>query len=107
MERSVSGRVKLMRTPRRGRFGGGRASGGTLTWADVTPEAVFLNRRQVLAGAGATAGALALAGGAEAAGDGALVPNSFEEITSYNNYYEFGTGKEDPKRNAGQLVTEP
>ena len=107
MDRSLSGRVKPLRTPRRGRFGRPRASGGTLTWADVTPEAVFLNRRQVLAGAGATAGALALAGGAEAAGDGALVPNSFEEITSYNNYYEFGTGKEDPKRNAGRLVTEP
>ena len=27
-------------------------------------------------------------------------PNSFEDITTYNNFYEFGTGKEDPAKNA-------
>ena len=34
-------------------------------------------------------------------------PNSWEEITSYNNFYEFGTGKDDPARNAHTLQTEP
>ena len=33
--------------------------------------------------------------------------NSFEDITGYNNFYEFGTSKGDPKRNAGQLTTSP
>jgi sulfoxide reductase catalytic subunit YedY len=33
--------------------------------------------------------------------------NSFEEITSYNNFYEFGTGKNDPQRYAGSLKTSP
>jgi sulfoxide reductase catalytic subunit YedY len=33
--------------------------------------------------------------------------NTFEEITSYNNFYEFGTGKDDPKRFAGRLKTNP
>ncbi len=33
--------------------------------------------------------------------------NSFEEITSYNNFYEFGTGKEDPQRHAGRMKTSP
>ncbi len=33
--------------------------------------------------------------------------NSWDEITSYNNYYELGTGKEDPKRNAAALQTSP
>ncbi|HVL69631.1 MAG TPA: protein-methionine-sulfoxide reductase catalytic subunit MsrP [Vicinamibacterales bacterium] len=33
--------------------------------------------------------------------------NSFEEITSYNNFYEFGTGKNDPQRYAGRLTTSP
>jgi sulfoxide reductase catalytic subunit YedY len=33
--------------------------------------------------------------------------NSFEEITGYNNFYEFGTGKSDPQRNAGRLTTSP
>ena len=33
--------------------------------------------------------------------------NSFEDITSYNNFYEFGTGKNDPQRYAGKLKTSP
>ena len=33
--------------------------------------------------------------------------NTFEEITHYNNFYELGTGKEDPYRNADALVTDP
>ncbi|MBT8131658.1 MAG: protein-methionine-sulfoxide reductase catalytic subunit MsrP, partial [Gammaproteobacteria bacterium] len=33
--------------------------------------------------------------------------NSFEEVTTYNNFYEFGTGKSDPHRNAKDFVTRP
>jgi sulfoxide reductase catalytic subunit YedY len=33
--------------------------------------------------------------------------NSFEDITSYNNFYEFGLGKNDPKRHAGRMKTSP
>ena len=33
--------------------------------------------------------------------------NSFEEITGYNNFYEFGQSKSDPQRNAGRLTTSP
>ena len=33
--------------------------------------------------------------------------NTFEQITSYNNFYEFGTGKDDPQRYAGRLKTSP
>jgi sulfoxide reductase catalytic subunit YedY len=33
--------------------------------------------------------------------------NAFEEITGYNNFYEFGTGKNDPQRYAGRLKTSP
>jgi len=33
--------------------------------------------------------------------------NTFEEITGYNNFYEFGTNKEDPKRYSGGLKTSP
>ena len=33
--------------------------------------------------------------------------NSYEEITTYNNFYEFGTGKRDPAKNAHTLRTEP
>ena len=75
-----------------------------LTQDDVTPEAVWLNRRQLLAGSAAGLG-LGLVGTAAAASD--LEPNSFEDITSYNNFYEFGTDKGDPKRYAGEMTTEP
>jgi sulfoxide reductase catalytic subunit YedY len=33
--------------------------------------------------------------------------NKFEEITNYNNFYEFGTGKSDPARYAGRMTTRP
>ncbi len=75
-----------------------------LKWSDVTPEAAFLDRRALLAGGAAMAAGLALPRGARA---GALEPNTLEEITSYNNYYEFGTGKTDPKAYAGGLTTKP
>ncbi len=72
---------------------------------DITPKATFLNRRQLMAGA---AGAAALVSvGRQKASAAALQPNSLDDITSYNNYYEFGTGKGDPARNAGALVTSP
>ena len=74
-----------------------------LTRADVTPKALWLNRRALLAGAGALSLANALP--ARAAAD--LTPNTLEEITSYNNFYEFGFDKEDPARYAGALTTSP
>ncbi|MCR8549148.1 protein-methionine-sulfoxide reductase catalytic subunit MsrP [Salipiger sp. P9] len=80
---------------------------GGLKDRDVTDETLWLNRRQMLGGSAglALAGLAGLAGGARA--EAALEPNSWEEITSYNNYYEFGTGKDDPARNAGGLTTMP
>ncbi|GAB4553630.1 MAG: protein-methionine-sulfoxide reductase catalytic subunit MsrP [Ruegeria sp.] len=75
-----------------------------LTHADVTPRAAFLNRRQVMAGL-AGSGVAAMAGRAQA--EAVPEPNSWEEITSYNNYYEFGTRKDDPAKYAHTLKTEP
>ncbi|MEO0677022.1 MAG: protein-methionine-sulfoxide reductase catalytic subunit MsrP [Pseudomonadota bacterium] len=77
-----------------------------LTWKDVTPEAGWLNRRQIIAGA-IGLGAASIAGPLAAQVNQELEPNTWEEITTYNNFYEFGTGKDDPARNAGQLTTEP
>ena len=73
-----------------------------LTPADVTPEPMWWNRRQFMAGA-AGMGLAGVVGPAHAAG---LEPNSYDDITSYNNYYEFGTGKYDPAKNAHTLVTD-
>lgn len=75
-----------------------------LTRNDATPERAYLNRRQILAG-GAGLGLAAIAGPAFA-GSGNM-PNSWEEITGYNNYYEFGTGKGDPAKYAHKLTTKP
>ncbi|MEM9967516.1 MAG: protein-methionine-sulfoxide reductase catalytic subunit MsrP [Pseudomonadota bacterium] len=80
---------------------------GTLTENDVTDEAVFMNRRQFIRRAAAGAGLAGAASHASASSEDALVPNSFEDITQYNNYYEFGTGKDDPARYAHRLTTSP
>ena len=78
----------------------------TLSENDVTPESAFLNRRQIIAGGVAGLG-LAGIGGRSASAQEGLEPNSYEDITQYNNYYEFGTGKDDPSRYADQLTTSP
>ncbi|MDG1449837.1 MAG: protein-methionine-sulfoxide reductase catalytic subunit MsrP [Ascidiaceihabitans sp.] len=77
----------------------------TLSQSDVTPEAAFLNRRQLIAGAAAGFGLAGVAGVSNA--QEALTPNSWEDITQYNNFYEFGTGKTDPAEYAGALTTTP
>ena len=88
--------------------------------SDITPERIFLQRRQVLlalglAGTGLVRNALA-AGGPS----GAVLtaprntaytvdtpPNSWDDITNYNNFYEFGTDKTDPAAHSGSLRPSP
>jgi len=80
-----------------------------LTRLDVTPKHLFLNRRQLIA---AASGAMAMAA-AGRAGAGTspystdAEPNSLEDISSYNNYYEFGYGKDDPAAYADALTIDP
>ncbi len=76
-----------------------------LTWADVTPKSLYMNRRQIMAGGGAMLGAGLIGGEAQAQGD--LEPNTWEHITTYNNFYEFGTGKTDPAEHAHRMTIEP
>ena len=75
-----------------------------LTDNDVTDEKLWHARRRFLKG-GLALGALPLAGVATAATDDK--PTPFKDVTTYNNFYEFGTGKEDPARYAGTLKTRP
>ena len=93
--------------------------------SEITPERVYRNRRQFIqTTSGVVAGAIA---GGTVLGryDGAaraqepiqnLVKsplstddeqNSYEDITSYNNFYEFGTDKEDPARYAHEMSIDP
>src|SRR5262245_45613688 len=88
--------------------------------SEITDEALYLRRREFIGIAGGLA--LAAAGPFSRAVAGAQTPlanvkpkvvstdeklNSFEEITGYNNFYEFGTGKNDPARYAGRMKTTP
>ena len=80
--------------------------------SEITAETDYLDRRRFI-GATAVAG-LAIAAGAgmpralaaaTRQGDDELTP--LEDVISYNNFYEFGTGKGDPAKNAHTLRTRP
>jgi methionine sulfoxide reductase catalytic subunit len=84
--------------------------------SEITPRSVYLRRREFMAGAAAMGLAASLPGSAALATalQAAKSPFSTDEpqtplkdVTSYNNFYEFGTDKADPARNAGTLKTAP
>jgi len=80
-----------------------------LRWSDVTPRADWLSRRAILAGAGALAASPVLA---KIAAEPSIystdeTPNTLEDISGYNNFYEFGTGKEDPAAYSRHFTTDP
>jgi sulfoxide reductase catalytic subunit YedY len=89
--------------------------------SQITTESVYLNRRSLLAGAlaGSALTAVPIARAEEPPLPGMLqyqrnarfsvaeTPSSYEQITHYNNFYEFGTDKSDPARKAAALRTRP
>jgi hypothetical protein len=91
--------------------------GGTnkmLPYSSVTPKSVYMSRRQFLAGSSAAFGfasALSFANTKLNATKSALStrekPTPYKDVTTYNNFYEFGTGKGDPVRNAKNFRTTP
>jgi len=85
--------------------------------SEITPKATYLSRRQWLAGAGMLS-LMLQPHHAQAAKLEGITPGPFptdepqtplENITSYNNFYEFGTGKDEPATNAnrGTFKTNP
>jgi sulfoxide reductase catalytic subunit YedY len=92
--------------------------------SEITPEKLYLDRRAFIAAAGAIgAGTIASAGGfsteaaaqqqqPQAAGKPYGLqpddkPTPWEDVTTYNNFYEFGTDKSDPSQNARNFRTKP
>jgi methionine sulfoxide reductase catalytic subunit len=98
-----------------------------LTYADLTPKAVYLDRRKFLGGLGiATAAAVAGRGLLELVSPSRSVTantklttiksplsstdekiNTYNDVTHYNNFYEFGVDKDQPAKNAQRFVTSP
>ena len=99
-----------------------RVTSADVRSSEITDEAVYMDRRRFIAtagtvGAAAMVAAVALRGG-NPGGAGRVVstaaggidddkPNSYDDITSYNNYYEFGTDKGDAKDNSGGFHPQP
>ena len=74
-----------------------------MRYSQVTPKAIYLNRRRFLAAAlampiSAQAARLTAAKTSFNAGGEKITPE--KDVTSYNNFYEFGTGKDEPAKNA-------
>jgi methionine sulfoxide reductase catalytic subunit len=88
-----------------------------LRYSDVTPKQLYMDRRRFLTAGSAALGVLALPFSLKAdtqLGPLAKSPFSITDkptplavISGFNNYYEFGTGKEEPVKNATKFVTRP
>lgn len=96
-----------------------------LPYSEVTPESIYVSRRSFIqkTAAGAVGAAAGLSIGAEGGNvlgaQAALAStrnaryvaadklNTYDQITTYNNFYEFGLEKDDPSRNAGRLKVSP
>jgi sulfoxide reductase catalytic subunit YedY len=102
--------------------------GSDIPYSEITPKSVYMNRRKFLTGVAAATGAAAI--GAGAASDLLKTPTVFadtsklgplakspfstsepqtpmQDATHYNNYYEFGTDKDEPAKYSTKFVTSP
>jgi sulfoxide reductase catalytic subunit YedY len=92
--------------------------------SEITPKTLYFDRRSFLGlGAASLVGMGAIEDllrpgrlGAQQQGRGSFEGRtselgeeltSYEDVTTYNNFYEFGTGKDDPAKNSGRFVTRP
>ena len=94
-----------------------------ILYSEITPKALYLRRREFIQAASSVAIAAAAAlrpGEANAQGRLAKLPNirkspfsttetpnDYDDITSYNNFYEFGSNKGDPAANSKKFETRP
>ncbi|MBI5086483.1 MAG: protein-methionine-sulfoxide reductase catalytic subunit MsrP [Acidobacteria bacterium] len=81
--------------------------------SEVTPKAHYLNRRRFLGGLAAAGLAFPSLAGTKFTGvvksplSTAEKPTSYDAVTKYNNFYEFGTGKDQPAETAQNFQTSP
>jgi methionine sulfoxide reductase catalytic subunit len=102
-----------------------KSDSGSIPSSEITPRSTFMNRRTFMAAGAVGAAALAadrlahvmrpgkviadtkLATVSSPLSAKGLAPTSLYDITHYNNFYEFGTDKDDPAKYAGSLKTRP
>jgi sulfoxide reductase catalytic subunit YedY len=79
--------------------------------SEITPENIYQNRRSFMKSAAAGTASIMLGSffsvSASSNTSSTEKLTSYKDISSYNNYYEFGTGKDDPSENSGKFKTSP
>tara|TARA_Y100000590_G_scaffold22849_1_gene26292 strand:- start:1881 stop:2792 length:912 start_codon:yes stop_codon:yes gene_type:complete len=80
--------------------------------SEITPEKIYKNRRKFIKNIGISAGTLyfspaLIKSAISLTNDSEMKITDYRYITSYNNYYEFGTRKTDPLQNSKDFITDP
>ena len=81
-----------------------------IKYSEITPEKIYRNRRSFIKSMGLGAGSIALTSIPfinDAKSEQKDKLTSYKDITTYNNYYEFGTSKSDPYKNSQNFKTDP
>ena len=81
-----------------------------IKYSEITPEKIYNNRRSFIKSISIGASSIALSSlpfTSKAASDKKNNITSYKDITTYNNYYEFGTSKGDPYKNSQNFKTNP
>ena len=81
-----------------------------IKYSEITPEKIYRNRRSFIKSMGLGAGSIALTSIPfinDARSEQKDKLTSYKDITTYNNYYEFGTSKSDPYKNSQNFKTDP
>jgi len=81
-----------------------------IKYSEVTPEKIYRNRRSFIKSMSLGAGSIALTSIPfinDARSEQKDKLTSYKDITTYNNYYEFGTSKSDPYKNSQNFKTDP
>ena len=81
-----------------------------IKYSEITPEKIYNNRRSFIKSISIGAGSIAISSlpfSGNAASDKIDNKTSYKDITTYNNYYEFGTSKSDPYKNSQNFITNP
>ena len=81
-----------------------------IRYSEITPEKIYNNRRSFIKSISIGASSIALSSlpfASKAASDKKNNITSYKDITTYNNYYEFGTSKGDPYKNSQDFKTNP